>query len=233
MNAVKRINVPASLSPQSIVAFEAAIREAIAAEPRAVVLEHRGDVFCTGMDLNFQPLSDAPGKLAMFVGCLRALRESGAITVAIVDGSAFGGGVGLASACDLVIATRRASFGMPELLYGLIPAVIMPFLLERVSPQKLRLADLAARTFTADEALQFGFADVVVEDPEAELRSWLRRFSRVQPDAVKMLKQYTAPQRLEVGLEVTARTFTDPRVVRRIQTFLSSGTAPWMQDDHE
>src|SRR5215831_19377730 len=113
-----------------------------AAEASLVVLQGEPGRFCLG--LNFAVLSasriempDVCRGLEAFVGCLELLMRSPRPTLAVVDGPALGGGLGLAAACDIVLATERAEFGLPEALYGLTPAIIRPALLTRLSQQQL------------------------------------------------------------------------------------------------
>ena len=100
---------------------------------RVLVLESRAPgSFCAGMDL--QGLSGAasdPGAaMAAYASCLRRLRALRGVVVAVVDGAAVGGGVGLAAAADIALASERASFALPELTWGLMPAMVLPVLRE-------------------------------------------------------------------------------------------------------
>ncbi|MEA3209663.1 MAG: methylglutaconyl-CoA hydratase [Chthoniobacter sp.] len=230
MNGVERITLPVVLNRASVRELAADLQRVSSGSAPVVVIEGRDGTFCRGLDLAMPGSADARTGIASLVECLHMLRQLAKPTIALVDGVAIGGGVGLAAACDLVIASERATFGLPELLYGFVPAIVLPFLLERLSPQKLRLAGLSARTFSAAEAVACGLADVLPSDPPAELRAAVRRFSRAQPSAVEKWKAFSAPPRSHAGLDVTAATLEDPSVARRVQTFLSDGTAPWLQD---
>src|SRR5438477_5999325 len=96
-----------------------------------------------------------------------AQRSNGKVTLAVVDEQALGGGVGLAAVCDYVLATERATFGLPELLLGLVPATIFPILLERMPPQRARRLALLGHTQNAAQASASGLVDeVVASDPE-------------------------------------------------------------------
>lgn len=233
MNGVERVAVPEALNVASVGEFATELRNATVSSARVVVLEGRDGTFCRGLDLALPGSDDARTGVASFVECLHGVRRLGKPTIALVDGVAIGGGVGLAAACDLVIASRRATFGLPELLYGFVPAIVLSVLLERLPPQKLRLAALSARTFTADEAMQSGLVDIVATGIEAALRIAVRRLSRAQPAAVRRWKEFTAPVQLAEALEETASTLEDPAVAKRVQAFIAEGIAPWLQDAHE
>ncbi len=226
-NGIERVAVPAELNLASLQALTADLRRAGSATGRVVLLEGRNGVFCRGLDLDPRGATTARAGVEALAECLRTLRGLDKVTVAAVDGAAIGGGVGLVAPCDLVIATERATFGLPELLYGVVPAVMLPFLLERLSPQKLRLAGLSAQTFGASEAVQNGLADMVVADLDAAIRVWGQRFSRVQPAAVRLWKGITVPSCAAAAIEVMAGTLEDPAVARRIHHFVAHGIAPW------
>ena len=87
--------------------------------------------------------------------------------LALVDGAAMGGGVGLAATCDHVIATENAKFAMPETTLGLPPAQIAPFVAIRVGTTTARGLMLSAARLTAREAQAKGLVDEVVSDAEA------------------------------------------------------------------
>jgi enoyl-CoA hydratase/carnithine racemase len=158
-------------------------------------------------------------------------------TIAVVDGEALGGGVGIAAACDLVLATTRASFGLPELLLGLLPAVVMPVLLERMPAQKIRLLALGAVSIPAERARDLGLADEVVG--QDELPRAVRRYARAlgRPDrrAVATLKAYAAEtggqnvvNGLARGSELTSALLSDHSVLDAIRELVSEGTPPWL-----
>jgi enoyl-CoA hydratase/carnithine racemase len=205
----------------------AELRRAASTDARIVLLEGGDGVFCRGLDLDPRGASTARAGVEALAECLHTLRGLDKITVAAVDGAAIGGGVGIAAPCDLVIATERATFGLPELLYGVVPAVMIPYLQERWSPQKLRLAGLSAQTFSAAEAVQNGLADVLTADLGAAMRFWGQRLARVQPAAVRLWKEMTAPACAAAAVEVMAGSLEDPAVAQRIHHFVAHGIAPW------
>jgi enoyl-CoA hydratase/carnithine racemase len=166
---------------------------------------------------------------------LLSLRSAPKPTIALVDGSASGGGVGLAAACDLVICTERASFAFPEVLFGLVPAMVLPLVLERMSPQRARLWALTGLAHGPEEALAAGLADVVIPSAalERELKRWLRKLARGHVRGVAELKRLTETlplsleQAIERGLQLTASALDDEAVLSAIRSFLDDGTPPW------
>ena len=89
--------------------------------------------------------------------------------VGLVQGAAYGGGVGLVACCDIALATDRASFCLSEVKLGLIPAVISPYVVEAIGSRVARRYFLTAERFDAAEALRLGLVHELV--PAAELRA--------------------------------------------------------------
>src|SRR5204863_9100504 len=113
-------------------------------------------------------LADRGG--AAFFGLLRRFTTVGRVIVSIVDGRVTGGGVGLVAASDLVYATERSSFGLPEALWGLLPCCVLPFLIRRVGYQPAYAMALSTQPVSAQEALRSHLVDAVADDPTALVR---------------------------------------------------------------
>lgn len=137
---------------------------------RVVLLAGSGRSFSAGADLNWmrrmadytreENLSDALGLAAL----MQTLNGLGKPTIALVQGAAFGGGVGLVACCDLAIATRRATFCLSEVKLGLMPAVISPYVVAAMGPRACRRYFLTAEPFDAAEACRLGLVHEVVAD---------------------------------------------------------------------
>ena len=135
-----------------------------------IALKSVGDVFCSGADLNWmketleysydENIADANRLSTMFDLIDRCEKP----VVAAVQGVALGGGVGLVSVCDYVIAAERAKFSLSEVRIGLIPACIGPFVLDKIGSSWCRSLFLSAERFTAERALQIGLIHDVVEN---------------------------------------------------------------------
>ncbi|QEL63664.1 methylglutaconyl-CoA hydratase [Oryzomicrobium terrae] len=140
---------------------------------RVVVLSSTGKSFCAGADLNWmqraagyspeENLRDARNLAEL----LRTLNELAKPTVARVQGPAYGGGVGLVSACDVAIATFDAQFALTEVKLGLIPAVISPYVIQALGPRAARRYMLSAERFSAAEAYRLGLVHEIVPDEAA------------------------------------------------------------------
>lgn len=232
----------AGLAHGALEQFEALLAQAARDKTcRVLVLEGHDGRFCRGMDLAevMREKGDVAGGVRHYAICLRLLRQSRQAVVAVVDGAALGGGLGLAAAADVLIATERATFGLPEALVGLLPAMVLPLLCERMPAQKVRRLALAALCWDAATALRLGLVDHVVADGEAAekaLRHELRQMLRLEPKAVAELQRFTlrvstlAPDEgINVGADVTAEAVDDKRVLAGIRAFLDGEPASWVE----
>jgi methylglutaconyl-CoA hydratase len=136
---------------------------------RVVILQANGKSFSAGADLAWMKrmasysyednLADA-NKLAAMLSLLNFLPQP---TIGRVQGAAFGGAVGLASCCDIVLASEKASFCLSEVKLGLIPATISPYVINAIGVKASRRYFQTAERFSADKALQLGLVDEVIE----------------------------------------------------------------------
>ncbi len=143
---------------------------------RAVVLLGQGKSFCAGADLNWmkrmagygraENLADARALATM----LESLHRMNKPTIARVHGPAFGGGVGLAACCDIVVAAQEATFSLSEVRLGLIPATIGPYVVEAIGARQARRYFLSAERFTAAEAFRIGLVHEVTPQDELDGR---------------------------------------------------------------
>lgn len=230
----------ARLDAEGVIALMAAVGAAEASpECRVIVLEGTGGSFCLGMDLDAVMVdpADAVKHVHTFARCLGRLRSSPKAVVAVVDGPAAGGGVGLAAAADLVVATARATFALPEVILGLLPAVVLPVLLTRLTPQKARWLALSGG-IDARQALALGLVDHLVEDAaqvERALRPILKHLLHTCPECVAGLKAYgdeiahlPLDAALLRGAERTAAMVQEPGRIAVFQAFLrGESTPPW------
>jgi methylglutaconyl-CoA hydratase len=137
---------------------------------RAVVLAASGPAFCAGMDLaEMQSTSKAAGALAQWHTDSTAYRDLIEMMlrfpkplIAAVSGPAMAGGAGLVLACDIVLATDAASFGLPEPRRGLVAGMVMPLLTFRIGAGRAAYLLLAAQTIPATEAHRMGLYHEIV-----------------------------------------------------------------------
>lgn len=149
----------------------AALRSAVARvretpEVYVLVLSGEGKSFCAGMDLKaVLDDPDAPGRLLHALAELTLeLRSLPAVTVARVNGAAIGGGCGLACVCDISITHADAKLGYPEVDLGVCPAVVAPWLVQRIGPGRARRVLLTGGLMTGAQAHALGMVDHLSQD---------------------------------------------------------------------
>jgi methylglutaconyl-CoA hydratase/polyketide biosynthesis enoyl-CoA hydratase PksH len=219
---------------------EACRRATTEAGCRVIVIAADGPAFCSGLDLEAafsNGRGPDPAFLAQFVDCLTLLCTAEQAVVACVEGKASGGGVGLAAACDIVLASAGASFILPEVIVGMMPALIAPFLLRRVSPGTLRYLALSSRGLSAEEARQLGLVDVVVAGGmDAALEQLLGRLLRSSPAAIGQSKRYfdrlqglDFSRQRELALEQAMEWMSRADVAEGVRAFAEGDIPPWFQ----
>lgn len=228
-----------ALGGPGVAALEQLLRRADADERcRALVIASDGGEFCRGMDLTGLAGGGDPAlmraAIAGFARCLELLRGLRVPSLCVVEGPALGGGVGLVAACDLVIASSAASFALPELLLGLIPAVVLPVLAGRVGASRARWLTLTGEAITPATALRLGLVDDLDEDPALILAARLKRLLRASPAAITRLRRFSAEtadlplaEALAAGVARTASDASDPEVVAAVAGFLAGVAPPW------
>lgn len=165
---------------------------------RVLVLQSTGKNFSAGADLNwmrsmadknYQQNIDDAGELSQL---MQRLDELSKPTIALVQGAAFGGAVGLAACCDMVLAQPKTSFCLSEVKIGLIPAVISPYVVKAIGERQSRRYMLTAERFFADEALKLGLVHRIVDDFEPALSEWLELLLNNSPQALNACKSLIA-----------------------------------------
>ncbi len=164
---------------------------------KIMVLAANGKSFSAGADLGWMKrmagysyednLKDA-NALAQMLKALNFLPQA---TIAKIQGAAFGGAVGLASCCDIVIASNKASFCLSEVKLGLIPATISPYVVNAIGLKASRRYFQTAERFFSDKAMQLGLVDEVVEadDLTPAVDKMISTLLSNSPQAMRQAKQ--------------------------------------------
>ena len=164
---------------------------------RAVILTGEGTSFCAGGDLEWmkaaatlthdENIADAQLLFDMF----KAIRDVPVPVVARVFGHCFGGGLGLVAACDIVAAEASTQFCFSEVKWGLVPAIICPFVREKALPTRLREWFLTAKTFDAQEALRGGLINFMgtMSEVETFVDRCTRQIRGSAPEAIRATKK--------------------------------------------
>ena len=213
---------------------------------RIVFLRGVGGAFSAGADLSWMAQAvewdeddnrqDALGLAAM----LKALHDIPALTVALVEGSAFGGGAGLVAACDHALATADARFSFSEVKLGLTPATISPYVIQALGPRTAKLLFATGRVFDADAAWSYGLVDEVFDDVaglDAARDALIEEMAPCAPGAIgdaKALVNDFVGQKLDKGLiEESARRIARRRVSPEgqegVRAFLGRRKPSWAE----
>lgn len=173
-----------------------AVVEAPSRGTRALVLTGDGRHFCAGADLHgllagaAAPLAVRVAEAQRLAALYAAILRCPLVTLAAVRGAAYGGGVGLAGACDWVITSPEARFMFSEVRLGFVPALISVFLPRRLPVARLLQLFLDPRPLAGEEAQRLGLADEVAEDPlAAALVQAAAIASQAAPSAVAATKR--------------------------------------------
>lgn len=139
---------------------------------RAVILSATGKSFCAGADLqwmqrtaNYTKQQNLQDSLAL-ADLMHTLYCMQPPTIAVVQGSAFGGGVGLVACCDIAVASNQAVFSFSEVRLGLIPAVISPYVIAAIGTRQATHYFITGKHISAEEALKIGLVHYRVEEDE-------------------------------------------------------------------
>ena len=228
--------------------LDAVVMAERAPEVRALVIRGADHTFCAGGDFSrFKALMAEPAPIhgpdpiagfnRSFGAMLERLSNAGVATVAVVEGAAMGGGMGLAACCDFVLASSTAQFGMPEVTLGLPPAQIAPFVAARLGAGPALRLMLTGRRINAAQALACGLADEVL-DPDAldaRLQALLAELGRAEPAALRATKailQRRSHEPLAATLDFASTAFAaalrSGTAAHGLAALAAKRAAPWV-----
>ena len=210
---------------------------------RTIVLAGEGKTFSAGADLNWMKrqaaappesnLADAR-KLATLFRTIASCRTP---TVARVHGAALGGGMGLASACDICIASTKAQFATSEVRLGIIPAAIGPYVLRAIGERQAYRYFQTAERITAERAREIGLAHEVASPDELDARvqqvtdALLLGGPSAQAAATELIRAVANRPVDDDVVEDTARRIATlratPEAAEGLDAFLAKRTAAW------
>ena len=210
---------------------------------RVVFLRGAGGTFSAGADLEWmrdaidRTEADNRDDAYQMARMLKSLWDIPALTVALVEGGAFGGGAGLAAACDMAVATSDAKFSFSEVRLGIIAATISPYVVAAVGPREARGLFATGRLFDAAYAEKIGVVTEVVADA-AELDAARDRIATdmtaCAPGAVaesKRLVDDVAYQPIEDVMDETAKRIARIRISDEgqegVRAFLEKRKPSW------
>jgi enoyl-CoA hydratase/3-hydroxyacyl-CoA dehydrogenase len=227
-----------SISPLVIDHLGKVYAKAKASGVRSLVIASSNPLlFCAGADIKaFTQMDEAGGAQLLddAHALLRSFETGDIVTIAAVNGLAFGGGCELAMACDVRIAAQAALFGQPEIKLGIIPGFGGTQRLPRlVGENKALEMNLTGDAISATEAYEFGLVNRMVVDHELldTALAWARKFAEQAPLAVAQIKQVSGKSDLDEGIEAEkagfAAVFNSEDGKEGISAFLGKRKAAW------
>lgn len=190
---------------------------------RAVVLRGAGRHFCAGADIGWMRRASQAGEDANLEDARRFSRMMNAVAacpkpvVAVVQGAAYGGGMGLVCAADIVLAAEDARFALTEAKFGILPAVVGPYVVNAIGRRQAMELALTCRTLSAQQAQAIGLVHMIAEAGavDATLLEILRSLLRSGPGALREIKallgRLSAEPISDATRELTARTIARVR----------------------
>jgi methylglutaconyl-CoA hydratase len=211
---------------------------------RVIVLAAEGRHFSAGADLQWMQRA-SQASLAWniedarrFAAVLARIDTCPKPTLARVQGAALGGGVGLAAACDIAIAAADASFAVSEARFGILPAVIGPYVTNAIGRRQARRLALTTERIAAHQALEMGLVQRVVGADELDLAvdAELGLLLAGGPHAQREIKQFFArlqvgpvtPEAIELSAQTIARVRGSDEAREGFAAFLGKRPAAWV-----
>lgn len=210
---------------------------------KVIVLKAHGDAFCAGADLAYlqqlqqntfeENLADSRHLMELF----QLIYTNKKIVIAQVEGAALAGGSGLATVCDFCFATPAATFGYTEVKIGFVPAIVMVYLVRKVTEHVAKNLLLTGQVFNAEKALGYGLINEVVEHSQiAEhviqfAQPLIKQTSAQSTAMVKAMLGKVQELSLEDGLEYAANMNAKARSTddckKGINAFLNKEKLSW------
>jgi len=233
-----------AMSQQLMLELAAAARQLVAdASVRAIVLTGSGEVFSAGGDLKGmtqQASNTREGRVHDATEFAKVLAELNALPkplIGRINGSAFGGGLGLISICDMAIGLADSKFRLSEVTLGLIPATISPYVVAKIGVPNARRIMLNARMLDGNDAARLGLLDEVVstvEQLDAAVEREVAALLHCAPGAVaaaKELIRFVSTHGAQENLEYTAKALADSwetaEIREGIDAFLKKRKPNW------
>ena len=226
--------INSQMTSELLLALQAAEAESTV---KVVILEGLPNVFCTGMD--FQELVDGKQQVDVkanshaYYNILKQMSQSSKVILSLVRGKVQAGGVGLVAASDFVIADETATFVLSELLFGLLPACVLPFLIRRVGFQKAYRLALTTQSISVTDAYNWGLVDEYSSNTNKLISQYVRRFKCLPLSGIKELKNYInqlwiiQEKTQDLAVNKTVDLISDYTIQEKIKCFEEEGIFPW------
>lgn len=203
---------------------------------RVVMIKGAGSDFCSGADLSAlqriadSSIADNARDARSLMEVFTLIRDLSVPVVAAVHGRALAGGCGLASACDIVLASASARFGYPEVKIGFVPAMVTAILRRNVSEKRAFELLTLGREITAGDAMEMGLVNRVFPDEsfESDVTGYVNEFSNVSRSAVSLTKKLLY-QMDGLSFRDALETGADVNVIARMTADCQKGIARFLK----
>lgn len=217
-------------------------------QTRILVLKSNGKHFSAGADLSWMKRmaqnshADNLQDAAKLAELMRALNHFSCPTIALIQGATYGGAVGLAACCDIVLAQENARFCLSEVKIGLTPATISPYVVRAIGERQARRFFLTAEVMSSADALQIGLVHKVLDSFDAlndAAATMIQQLSQNSPQATKAAKTliFSVSQK-DISAELiqyTTQCIADIRVSEEGQegltAFLNKRRPAWISEE--
>lgn len=205
---------------------------------KIVVLEGLPEVFCFGADFKRIQEDYELGVLqdqsahALYHLWMQ-LATGPYVSVAHVRGKVNAGGVGFIAACDIIISEGKSVFSLSELVFDLMPACVLPFLIRRIGFAKANYMTLMTQPVTAQQAFEWGLVDAIDENSGNLLRKHLLRLRRNSKRGITRYKRYMQHMdtclldREEAAIQANKEIFSDTESIGKVSRYVKTGKFPW------
>ena len=219
---------------------------------RCLVLTGAGNTFSAGADLKWMQAMASASEHENFADaqalahCLRLLNNLPIPTLARVNGSAYGGGVGLIACCDIAVAVESAKFTLSEVKLGLVPAVISPYVIAAIGERQARRYFLSAEIFDAAAAKQIGLLHESVAAEQLDetldrILHWLGKGGKnAQAEAKQLIHSYQPAHTTETmhaqdakNAALIAKLRVSDEGQQGLNAFLEKRPAVWVSENEQ
>ena len=219
------------MNPNSIDLLNQKLKEAEKKQLRFILLKGSSEaVFCNGLDLrwvtenedgNYMPDMQAYG------GFLKKIQTGKFISIAYVSGATAGGGMGIVCACDYVIADSKSEFSLPEGLLGLIPGMILPALLNRLTPLQIKKMVLMGSKFSMNTIKNWELVEEFVrtkEEAEMAFSNVFDTYRSCKPHSVAAIKELVYESNIDKdvlaqkGMDILIAKLNEPEISDRLKS---------------
>ena len=208
---------------------------------KILVIEGLPEIFCLGADFNAIEQGNIAGDNSngqpqdpeILYNVWQDMVNGPYISIAHVRGKANAGGIGFLAASDIVIADDKALFSLSELLFGLLPACVLPFLVRRIGVQKANYMTLMTKPINVEHANAWGLVDSYGNNSAFLLKKHIQRLNCLSKNAITQYKTYMSGlntitlEKKSEAIALNREVFSNQKNLNKISRYIQTGKYPW------